>query len=179
MRVVLQHHDDAQMQQFGEPIDVMGRLTTLWMLTDFTPDNGATLVVSRSHKPGFKASWSKEDVTSVTGVSPHHPEAVHAVGNAGDVLVFDARLWHSVAPNKTDLPRVYVKLRYAPPWMNNECISRTGGHNAGWDPLPERVWEQLSDQAKPHLIHAYKWDVAPAAAVSLKAGASGAAKTPG
>ena len=37
------HHDDEQFEQFGQPIDVMGRLTTLWMLSDFTPENGATL----------------------------------------------------------------------------------------------------------------------------------------
>ena len=129
------------------------------------------MIVPTSHKPRYEddSSWSDEDKASVTAASVDHPEVVHAVGKAGDVLVFDARLWHSIAPNVTDQPRVYVKLRYAPPWMNNECISRVGGHNAGWDPLPERVWEQLSDQAKPHLIHAYKWDVAPAAAASLGA----------
>ena len=37
------HHDDHQIHQFGQPLDVMGRLTTLWMLTDFSAANGATL----------------------------------------------------------------------------------------------------------------------------------------
>jgi hypothetical protein len=32
----------------------MGRLTTLWMLDDFSPENGATLVIPGSHKPSFR-----------------------------------------------------------------------------------------------------------------------------
>jgi hypothetical protein len=43
------HHDDPQFQQFGQPLDVMGRLTTLWMLTDFSAENGATLSTRPAH----------------------------------------------------------------------------------------------------------------------------------
>ena len=37
--------------------------------------------------------------------------------------------------------RTYVKLRYAPAWIASSTdISRIGGHNAGWDPLPDATW---------------------------------------
>lgn len=113
-------------------------------------------VVPASHKPGYVSGFAEAEVTSATATT--RPEVVHAVGKAGDVLIFDARLYHSIAPNTSLHPRIYVKLRYAPGWMSNGCISRIGGHNAGWDPLPTKTWEALSPIAKPHFVHAWEWD---------------------
>ena len=59
----------------------------------------------------------------------------------------------------------YVKLRYAPRWVSNAvAISRVGGHNAGWDPLPDETWEALLPATRPHFSHARAWDAEPGAA---------------
>ena len=59
---------------------------------------GGTLIIPRSHKPGY-------DTTAVKGAAaPGNPNtggAVHAVGPAGSVLVFDARAWHAGAANRS------------------------------------------------------------------------------
>jgi ectoine hydroxylase-related dioxygenase (phytanoyl-CoA dioxygenase family) len=60
-----------------------------WMLVDFTADNGATLVVPRSHR------WARLPKAG-------EPVAtVPATGPAGTALVFDGRLWHGAGANKT------------------------------------------------------------------------------
>lgn len=64
-------------------------ITLIWMLDEFTDDNGATRVVPGSHR-------------GATAVPRHlaqpddrHPDEIIVRGNAGDVLIFDSHLWHS------------------------------------------------------------------------------------
>lgn len=57
---------------------------TMWMLSDFTADNGATEVVPGSHLSGAQP---------VPGDQSAYP-IVQACAPAGSVMVFDGRLWH-------------------------------------------------------------------------------------
>ena len=59
-------------------------VNTMWMLTDFTSDNGATEVVPGSHLSGAQPR---------PGDQSDYP-IVQACGPAGSVMVFDGRLWH-------------------------------------------------------------------------------------
>lgn len=97
--------------------DVLLHLTTLWMLSPFSIKNGGTLVVPQSHR-------SPNNPTGDNGIAPHapHPDEVHVCGQAGDVLIFDSRLWHASAPNTTSAPRVALAVRYAPWWLNLEVL---------------------------------------------------------
>ena len=77
------------MQTFaGKPVDVSARVTALYMLSDFTPYNGGTWVLPRSHKlPPSEhphSTWSKKQKGSF------HPDAVAAAGPAGSVLIVSA-----------------------------------------------------------------------------------------
>lgn len=65
----------------------------LWMLDDFTPENGATRIVPRSHR---LQKWPKSDEEVPTAP---------ACGPAGTIMVFDGRLWHGTGANQTDTPR--------------------------------------------------------------------------
>ena len=67
----------------------------MWMITDFTADNGATRIVPGSHLSGAQPDPSV----------PHKIASVPAEGPAGTAFAFDARLWHSAAPNRSTSAR--------------------------------------------------------------------------
>ncbi len=74
------------------PIAPAAAINAMWMITDFTEQNGATRIVPKSHLSG------QEPDASV----PHKIPTVPATGPAGTAFVFDARLWHGASPNTTD-----------------------------------------------------------------------------
>lgn len=81
-------HADDGFFKIGRPHRPM-MSTTLWALTDFTADNGATRVVPGSHRePGHPEPFDESD-------------AVAAEMSAGSVLVMDSQLWHCGGPNTT------------------------------------------------------------------------------
>jgi ectoine hydroxylase-related dioxygenase (phytanoyl-CoA dioxygenase family) len=97
----------------GECGDRLAHLIAIWMLTDFTESNGGTLVVPGSHR------WPLE---SREGDVP--PANEQLLGSAGDVGLLDARLWHAIAPNRSDGDRVAVIVRFAPWWLNLNPLRR-------------------------------------------------------
>jgi len=139
--------------------DALFHLTTLWMLSPFSAENGATLVVPQSHR-------SPNNPTGDNGIDPRapHPDEVHVSGQAGDVLVFDSRLWHASAPNTTANPRVALAVRYAPWWLNLEVlrpgsdarrrmVDETGGKENEVPSLGRASFEALPIALKPLLRH--------------------------
>ena len=72
---------------------------SIWLLSDFTRQNGATRVVPGSHRCGQTAT----DVMSDTKAD--HPDQVQLIGEAGTVVVFNSHLWHGGMKNETDAPR--------------------------------------------------------------------------
>jgi hypothetical protein len=81
-------------------------LNMLVMLDDFTVENGATLMLSGSHR---KEAMPPPDLFPAL--------AEHAVGKAGDVLLFDSLLVHAAAPNRTDAQRRALTLCFGRPFM--------------------------------------------------------------
>jgi ectoine hydroxylase-related dioxygenase (phytanoyl-CoA dioxygenase family) len=79
-------------------------LTALWMLDDFTPDNGATRVVPGTHlltRPIPKA---------LAAPLARHPEERTVTGPAGALLVFNGHLWHAGQRNDSRGPRRAVQM---------------------------------------------------------------------
>jgi len=97
--------------------DAVMHITTLWMLSPFSADNGGTLVLPGSHR-------LPTNPTAVDGPDPLQPfpTETNATGSAGSVLIMDSRLWHATAPNASDDPRVALAVRYAPWWLNLEVL---------------------------------------------------------
>ncbi len=93
--------------------DVIMNLVTMWMLSRYTKANGGTIVVPRSHLH----SNAPRQRTDLDPDSVFEDE-IQIEGDPGDVAVFDARTWHSIAPNITEEERVGVIVRYAPWWLN-------------------------------------------------------------
>ena len=139
--------------------DIVMNLVTMWMLTDYTLENGGTIVVPGSHlhnrSPGF------DDDLDPNG---RYEGEVQLQGKAGDVGVFDARTWHAIAPNTSASERVGVIVRYAPWWINLNPL-RPGTRdrrlivedNDGTDPkvetLPQSIYDRLPDAVKPLVYH--------------------------
>ena len=101
---------------------------SIWLLDDFTTDNGATRVVPRSHRSGQKPGDSMEDPTA------DHPDQVQVVAPAGTVVVFNSHTWHGGLVNHTDSPRramhCYFCRRDQPQqtdqrkWLRPETLNR-------------------------------------------------------
>ena len=79
----------------------------IWMIDDFTPDNGATRVVPGSHLRGHGPDG--------TG------ETVPIVAPAGTVMVFEGRLWHQTGANVTpDVRRHAILAYYCRPFIRTQ-----------------------------------------------------------
>ena len=72
---------------------------SVWMLDDFTPQNGATRVVPGSHRSGKLPQEALGDPAAP------HPDELLLTGKAGTVAVMNAHTWHGATANRTDRPR--------------------------------------------------------------------------
>jgi ectoine hydroxylase-related dioxygenase (phytanoyl-CoA dioxygenase family) len=78
----------------------------LWMLTDFTMENGSVRVIPGSHRLGRLPEEVLEDPRAAI------PGEVLLTGKAGTVVVFNAHLWHGATANRTDAPRIALHAFY-------------------------------------------------------------------
>jgi ectoine hydroxylase-related dioxygenase (phytanoyl-CoA dioxygenase family) len=94
-------HADWKPRARGEPFLAM---TAIWMLDDFTIENGATRIVPGSHvitTPLAKA---------LSQPLAHHEREIVIIGRAGSVLIFNGHLWHSGRKNESRGPRRCVQM---------------------------------------------------------------------
>ena len=97
-------HADDGLLRIGRPHRPM-MATTIWALTDFTADNGATRLVPGSHRePGHPDTDADSDDAR---------RAIPVEMGAGSVLVMDSQLWHCGGPNTTaDDWRLGLNVQY-------------------------------------------------------------------
>ena len=87
---------------------------TMWALTDFTADNGATRLVPGSHRdPGFP------DPSRPAGTVP-------AAMPRGSVLVYDGALWHGGGENRTAARRLGMAMNYCAGWIRQQENQQLG-----------------------------------------------------
>ena len=79
---------------------------TVWMLDDFTPENGALRVVPGSHR------FVRRPQEALADPAAPHPDEVLVTGRAGDLVVMNAHLWHGGTRNRTDRPRLALHAFY-------------------------------------------------------------------
>ncbi|MGD9989483.1 phytanoyl-CoA dioxygenase family protein [Pseudonocardia sp.] len=80
----------------------------LYMLDDFTDENGATFVVPGSHRR------HRDELTPESFAAGR----VTATGTAGSVIVMDGRVWHSIGKNRTsDFWRHGALMFYSVPYL--------------------------------------------------------------
>jgi ectoine hydroxylase-related dioxygenase (phytanoyl-CoA dioxygenase family) len=73
---------------------------TVWMLDDFTRENGPTRMIPGSHK------WGKRPQDVLADPLAPHPDEVFLTGKAGTIAIMNAHLWHAGTANRTSAPRL-------------------------------------------------------------------------
>jgi hypothetical protein len=79
---------------------------TVWMLDDFTPDNGATRLVPGSHR------WGTRPGDVLGDPMAPHPDEVLLLGRAGSIAVMNSHVWHGGTANRTSAPRLAMHAFY-------------------------------------------------------------------
>jgi ectoine hydroxylase-related dioxygenase (phytanoyl-CoA dioxygenase family) len=76
------------------------------MVDDFTKENGGTFLVPESHLEEKKPT--EQELLS---------RAIQAVGKRGDILIFNANVWHASAPNTTQDHRRAIPITISKSFM--------------------------------------------------------------
>ncbi len=96
------HRDGVSWERANLPFDFL--LSVNIALTDFTQDNGATVVVPGSHR------WNADR-------QPEPSEFTYAQMPAGSALVYSGQILHSGGANITDDTRMGLYFGYIPAWL--------------------------------------------------------------
>lgn len=105
------HRDQWCFDFFPFPDDVEVEVATIWALTDFTEENGATRVVPGSHRRGADLGL---DLRSF------EPDAVQAVMPRGSVVIYSGRTAHAGSANRTTDDRIGINVDYVLGWLRQE-----------------------------------------------------------
>lgn len=119
-------HADWPLGEVSEPYpDWPMLLQTMWMLTDFTQDNGGTKLVPGSHK---------------TRRPPHDTQDKDEIaisGTAGSVLIWHGGVWHRNGANTThDQHRMGANIAYIPRFIHRP--------RSQWPLIKTHVYDKLS-----------------------------------
>ena len=141
--------------------DALLHLSSIWMLSPFSPETGGTIILPGSHRNlDNPASGSMRAIDQ----DAPHPGEMHVCGPAGSVLLYDSRLWHAVASNRSHHPRVAILVRYAPWWLNlnptmigtpehTSMVLETDGKNYDAPAVRADVYGKLPAKLKPLYRH--------------------------
>jgi hypothetical protein len=114
-------------------------VNALFYLDHVTVENGATWIVPNSHLSAARDF----DRTELAELS------IPATGQAGDVLIFDARLWHCAGHNRSAAPRRLIKALYCEPWIRPQMDYTRATRPEIWSNLPGEVRRLLGEGAAP------------------------------
>lgn len=89
------------------PRSIEPQLNTIWAVTDFTEENGATRVVPGSHE------WPDDREAT-------EDEVVQAVMPAGSVVIYSGSVIHGGGENRSDETRIGLNMDYCLDWLRQE-----------------------------------------------------------
>ena len=82
----------------------------MWMLDEFTDENGATIVVPGSHLSGRQPDATMDENANWVSVT----------GPAGSVVIFEGRTWHSTGVNRTEKTRIGLTTNFCAPQFRQQ-----------------------------------------------------------
>jgi ectoine hydroxylase-related dioxygenase (phytanoyl-CoA dioxygenase family) len=105
------HRDELAWDFFPFPTDYDVQCNTIWALTDFTADNGATRVLPGTHTLG-------------PGVTAEEAGAGREIERAemarGSVFFYTGKVFHGAGANHSDMIRQGINLTYCVGWVRQE-----------------------------------------------------------
>lgn len=128
---------------------------TIWLLDDFTPQNGATRMVPGSHR------WGKLPQDFLADPAAPHPDEVLLLAKAGTVVVMNTHLWHGATANRTgssrramhafycrrDKPQQQYQKKLLRPEVQAQLSAQLRQLLALDDPLNDELSSRLSGQS--------------------------------
>jgi ectoine hydroxylase-related dioxygenase (phytanoyl-CoA dioxygenase family) len=106
-------HADDQLLPLPKP-HVATVCNTMWALTDFTDENGATRIVPGSHARDHSPVYGSE-----------YP-SIAATMRRGSVLVWHGSLWHGGGANQSSDVRVGIAMNYCAGWVRQQENQQLG-----------------------------------------------------
>lgn len=89
---------------------------TIWALSEFTEENGATRFVAGSHRnPELPRPTLAELMKN-----PPEVETEFAAMKPGSILILDGAIWHGGGANNTDTMRYGLAVSYCKGWMRQQ-----------------------------------------------------------
>ena len=101
------HRDQWAFDFFPFPAGYEVQCNTIWAMTDFTAENGATRLVPGSHRAEDRKRLEAADT---------EPAAMPA----GSVMFYTGALYHGAGANRSDEVRYGVNITYAVSWLRQE-----------------------------------------------------------
>ena len=101
------HRDQWAFDFFPFPLGYEVQCNTLWAMTDFTAENGATRVIPGSHRYEDHLSFAEADT------EPAEMEA-------GSVLFYTGAIYHGGGANRSAAVRYGLNITYARAWLRQE-----------------------------------------------------------
>ncbi len=92
-------HADDQVMPVAKP-HAPFVCNSMWALTDFTEENGATRIIPETHKWDHSPTYGQ------------HYDSIPAEMPKGSVLIWHGSLWHGGGANKSDKRRVGIAMNY-------------------------------------------------------------------
>jgi ectoine hydroxylase-related dioxygenase (phytanoyl-CoA dioxygenase family) len=106
-------HADDQAMPLAKP-HVPTVCNTMWALTDFTEENGATRLIPGSHLADHSPSYGQ------------HYDSIPAEMAKGSVLIWHGSLWHGGGANRTDARRYGIAMNYCAGWIRQQENQQLG-----------------------------------------------------
>jgi ectoine hydroxylase-related dioxygenase (phytanoyl-CoA dioxygenase family) len=101
------HRDQWAYDFFPFPKGYEVQCNTIWAMTDFTPENGATRVVVGSHSHDDRLELTEADTEPATMAK-------------GSVLFYTGSLYHGAGPNRSAATRYGINITYNVAWLRQE-----------------------------------------------------------
>jgi hypothetical protein len=101
------HRDQWAFDFFSFPTGFEVTCNTIWAMSDFTEENGATRLVPASHRFDDKLVFTQDDT------EPAEMER-------GSVLLYTGALYHGGGANRSDAARNGVNITYSVGWLRQE-----------------------------------------------------------
>lgn len=101
------HQDEIAWDMFPFPNDFHVQCNTLWAMTEFSEEMGATRVIPGSHRAGRSIEFEI-------------PDSIPAEMEKGSVLIYDGKIYHGGGANRSNKVRSAINLTYALGWLRQE-----------------------------------------------------------